>query len=318
MSAPTERLRGSAIAGLYGRSIRFFGLDLQILDAFLLGGLAVQAALFLLFFRRVDQPLLSAATNAGLAAVYILATFFLPKVKSRILYFLLRTASAQLLFAYLFDAVRSLQLVIFPWQDRAVLAAEQTVFGVQPTLWLEQFISAPLTEWMMFSYVIYVLFYPMVAALIFFKHGKGALEDYLFTLAFVNLVCDLGFILYPVASPFWYMPEVYSVPLKGGLFTYLGELIRAKAHFAGGSIPSPHCSVGTVIWLMSYRYVRRWFYIFAPVILSLYVSTVYGRYHYVVDSAAGLALGLLAVLFGPAMVRAWNRRAERRNVLGVS
>ncbi len=71
--------------------------------------------------------------------------------------------------------------------------------------------------------------------------------------------------------------------------------------------------MGTVIWLMSYRYVRRWFYILAPIILSLYVSTVYGRYHYVIDSVAGIALGILAILAGPSMVRAWNRRAERRS-----
>ncbi|MBN1940335.1 MAG: phosphatase PAP2 family protein [Candidatus Aminicenantes bacterium] len=317
MSDAAERLRGKDVARLYGRTIRLLGIDFQIMDAFLLGGLAVQAALFLLFFRRIDQPLLSAAKNAGLAALYIAAVFVLPKAKSQILYFLLRTGSAQLLFAYLFDAVRSLQMVLFPWQDRAVMAAEKAVFGLEPTIWLERFISVPLTEWMMFSYVIYVLFYPLTAALIFFKHGKGALEDYLFTLAVVNLACDIGFILFPVASPFWYMPEAYSVPLKGGLFTRLGELIRAKAHFAGGSIPSPHCSVGTVIWMMSFRYVRRWFYLIAPVMLTLYVSTVYGRYHYVTDSIAGIILGLAAMMACPSMVRAWNRRAEQRRVLEV-
>lgn len=318
MKTSAERLRGRDIAKLYGRTVPLLGIEVQVLDALLLGGLAVQTVLFLLFFRRIDAPFLSAAKNAGLAALYLLAVFALPKVKGRLLYFFLRTGSAQLLFAYLFDATRSLQLIVFPWQDRAVIAAEQSVFGLQPTLWLERFISPPLTEWMMFSYVIYVFFYPLVAALIFFKHGKGPLEDYLFTLAFVNLACDLGFILYPVASPFWYMPEIYSVPLKGGFFTHLGEVIRAKAHFAGGSIPSPHCSVGTVIWLMSHRYLRRWFYILSPIILSLYVSTVYGRYHYVTDSMAGIALGLFALWACPAMVRAWNRRAERRRILAVS
>jgi len=312
MSAAAARLRGSEIAGLYGRKIRIFGLDFQIVDVFLLAGLVVQGALFLVFYSRVDRPLLSASKNAGLAALYLLAIFLLPKVRSRILYFLLRTGSVQLLFAYLFDAIRSLQLIIVPWQDRPLIAAERAVFGVLPNLWIERFISAPLTEWMMFGYVIYVFCYPLVAALIYFKHGERALEDYLFTLGFVNLVCDLGFVLYPVASPFWYMPEAFTVPLKGGFFTSLGELIRAKAHFAGGSIPSPHCSVGTVIWFMSYRYVRRWFYILAPIVLTLYVSTVYGRYHYVTDSLAGLALGIFALLACPAMVRAWNRRAGRR------
>ncbi|MCX6566464.1 MAG: phosphatase PAP2 family protein [Candidatus Aminicenantes bacterium] len=312
MMAAADRPRGSEIAGLYGRKIRFFGVELQITDTIVLWGLIVQAALFLVFGRRINQPLLLAAKNAGLAALYVFSVFLLTKVKSRILYFLIRTGSVQLLFAYLYEATHPLQLMFLPWQDVPVLAAEQAVFGVQPTLWLERFISTPLTEWMMFSYVIYLVVYPLVAGLIYFKHGERALEDYLFTLGLVNLACDLGFILYPVAGPMWYMPEAYSVPLNGGLFTYLGEYIRTHAHLAGGSIPSPHCSVATVMWLMTRRYVRRWFYILAPVVLSLYVSTVYCRYHYISDSIAGLVLGIIAILAGPSMVRAWNRRAGRR------
>jgi membrane-associated phospholipid phosphatase len=313
MKSGEDRLRGSEIAGLYGRKIRFFGFDLQITDAFLLGGTIVQMAFFLLFSRRINQPLLYAAKNVGLAIVYLFSIFLLMKVKSRGLYFFLRTASVQLSFAYLYEAIHPLQLLVWgSWQDRTVLAAEQAVFGVQPTLWLERFISAPLTEWMMFSYVIYLVIYPLVGGLIYFKHGERALEDFLFTLGFVNLACDLGFILFPVAGPVFYMPEAYSVPQNGWLFTYLGYFIRAHAHQAGGSIPSPHCSVATVMWAMSHRYVRRWFYILAPVILSLYVSTVYCRYHYITDSIAGIVLGIIAILAGPPIVRAWNRRADRR------
>ena len=307
------RLRGSAIARLHGRRIRVFGFPLQITDALVLGGLLVQAALFLLFFRRLDRPLFLAAKNAGLAALYLLCVFLLSKIKARVPFFLLRTASVQLLFAYLYGATHPLQLMLMPWQDRPVLAAEQAFFGIQPTLWMERFVSPPLTEWLMFSYVIYLVIYPLVAGLVFFKHGEGALEDYLFTLGIVNLACDLGFILFPVARPLWYMPEAYAVPLQGGLFTFLGDFIRAHAHQAGGSIPSPHCAVATVMWLTARRYVRPWFHILGPVILSLYVSTVYCRYHYVTDSVAGLALGIIAILAAPGMVRAWNRKAGRRS-----
>lgn len=312
MSDGRDRPRGSEIAELFGRRIRFFGLGLQITDVFILGGMAVQIVLFLVFHRRIDQPLLYAVKNAALAGTYLLSVFLLTTVRSRVFYFLLRTASVQLSFAYLYEATHSLQLILAgAWQDRTVLAAEQAVFGVQPTLWLERFISAPLTEWMMFSYVIYLAIYPAIAALVFFKHGPKALEDYLFALAFVNLACDLGFVLFPVAGPVFYMPEAYTVPQTGGVFTALGYFVRAQAHEAGGSIPSPHCSVATIMWAMSYRYVRWLFWILAPVVLSLYVSTVYGRYHYISDSIAGIILGIIVILAGPPIVRAWNRRADR-------
>ena len=41
--------------------------------------------------------------------------------------------------------------------------------------------------------------------------------------------------------------------------------------------------------------------LFLPVIL-LCVGTVYGGFHYVIDALAGLAVGLLAVRFGPNIV----------------
>ena len=54
---------------------------------------------------------------------------------------------------------------------------------------------------MFFVYVFYVVIYPLLGVVIFFKHGEEANEDYLFHLGLVNLVCGLGFILFPVASP---------------------------------------------------------------------------------------------------------------------
>ena len=74
MSETAKRPQGSKIAGLFGRKIRFFGFDLQITDTFVLWGLIIQAALFFMFGRRINQPLLLAAKNAGLAALYIVVT----------------------------------------------------------------------------------------------------------------------------------------------------------------------------------------------------------------------------------------------------
>jgi len=44
------------------------------------------------------------------------------------------------------------------------------------------------------------------------------------------------------------------------------------------------------VWLYAYRNSRRLFVLLAPFILSLWVSTVYLRYHYLVDVIAGLVL----------------------------
>ena len=63
------------------------------------------------------------------------------------------------------------------------------------------------------------------------------------------------------------------------------------------------------MWLMAWKHYRPAFWVFSPVILSLYVSTFYGRYHYVTDAILGIATAGLALIAAPPLQRAWNRLA---------
>ena len=163
---------------------------------------------------------------------------------------------------------------------------------------------------MFFVYVFYIVIYPVLGAVIFFKRGEEANEDYLFQLSLVNLACGLGFILFPVASPMHWekVRALLTEPLTAGVFGVIAEWIRANIHQAGGSVPSPHCAVATVMWFMSLKYTRRGFLWLAPIILSLYASTVYGRFHYLADMIAGVAAGIIVILVAPAIRRAWEGR----------
>jgi len=98
------------------------------------------------------------------------------------------------------------------------------------------------------------------------------------------------------------------------VFTFLGELMRTYLHFAGGSIPSPHAAAATIMWIMAYRYHRPSFYILAPVVISLYVSTFYGRYHYLSDAIVGVLVAVIALILAPMIMRAWDRLVERGTV----
>jgi membrane-associated phospholipid phosphatase len=307
------RVRGSAIASLYGRSGRFLGVEIRAVDALCLGAVLLFDLLIIVFRSRIPGAA-SVLLNCTLGGVlYFAATAARTRVIKPSLRWLLRTASIQLLLAWLFMQSLPMQLIwVRTWQDPALLRFEYGIFGVQPTVWLERFVSPPLTEWMMFSYVFYLIIYPGLSALIFFKRGEAAMEDYLFNLAVVNLACFFLFFVFPIAGPLYFMPEAYTVPLRGGFFSSCGEYIRANVHKIGGNLPSPHCAVATVMWALSFRYVRLAFYALAPVILSLYVSTFFLRYHYLSDSVAGIAVGILAVMAAPSLMRLWNAAIGRR------
>jgi len=265
------------------------------------------------FMGRVAEGPALAARTLAVAAAYLGALWLEPRLPAPSVRPILRVAAVTAALGYLFGAVAPLQLVLHGgWLDQSVLDLEQAVFGAQPTLWLERWVRPWLTEWLMFSYVIYLALYPALSVLLWRRHGEAALEHYLLALGLANVACDLGFVLYPVAGPMPFMGERYTVPLQGWGWTWLAELMRREAHYVGGTIPSPHCAAATVMWGVAWRWHRPAFWALAPVIVSLYLSTVYGRFHYLTDAATGLAVALGVLWAAPPLLASWERLASRQ------
>jgi len=296
------------------KTIQIAHFRLRATDGLILFTLAFFSILAILFNGRVEGWLLLVLKNVAAAAGYLFVVYLSQRASTKFLRFFLRVAAITLTYAYLFGAVDKLQLILHGrWLDEYVLDGEQYLFGVQPTLWLQHITSPGLTEWMMFAYVIYVPMYPVLCGIIYYLHGDVAMEDYFFTLGFTNILCDIGFILFPVAGPIATIGSLYTVPLNGYVFTYLGELMRSNLHYIGGTIPSPHAAAATIMWVMAYRYHRPSFYILTPVVLSLYASTFYARYHYVTDAFVGVAVAFLALAIVPFLIKGWDRIAEKRS-----
>ena len=288
-------------------------LGVEAAYVLVLMALVAYTVLAVAFRRRVAGWHLLAAKNLVAALVFLAGTTVARCLNNGGARFLVRMGTVSLAYAYLFGAVDSLQLILRGrWLDGTVLALEERLFGVQPNLWMQRFTRSWLTEWMMFAYVVYLPLYPLVCAAIYARRGGRAVEEVFFSLGLVNVLCDVGFILFPVAGPLAFIGARFTVPLEGWVFTSLGELVRAKLHFVGGSLPSPHCAAATVLWGMAWRHCRWLFWLLAPIVLTLYVSTVYGRYHYASDAVTGIALALAVVAVAPGLLRAWERAASPR------
>ena len=297
------------------KRLKLGSLELRATDGLILATLAFFSLLAVIFNAKVQGWWLLVLKNIAVGVVYIFVNQWSERASKKFLKFFLRVAAVTLTYAYLFGAVDKLQLIIHgQWMDDYVLDFEQWVFGLQPTLLLQEYISKPLTEWMMFSYVIYVPLYPVLCGIIYYLRGEIAMEDYFFTLGFTNILCDIGFILFPVASPMYHIKQLYTVPLEGWVWTFLGECMRKYLHFAGGSIPSPHTAAATIMWMMAYRYHRKSFWILTPVILTLYVSTFYCRYHYLTDAVVGILTACLALAIVPFLMKWWDRVIDKHPV----
>ena len=284
----------------------------RAVDRLLLGALALMTLLTVAFHRGIEDWQVLAATNIAVGTLFVLFVSSSRLWSEKNVAFAIRMVGFILMMAYVDTAVEKLQLILYGhWLDASVIGLEKVVFGGQPTLWLQRFTTPGLTEWLMFAYVAYLPLYPATAVLLQVKRGDAAVERLFFTLALTNVVCDFAFILFPVAGPLFHMGGQYTVPLQGYFWTRLGEGMRVGLQFMGGTIPSPHCACTTVMWLMTYRYYRPVFWVLSPLILSLYVSTFYCRYHYLTDSIVGIVVGALAFALAPFLMKRWASPADK-------
>jgi membrane-associated phospholipid phosphatase len=189
----------------------------------------------------------------------------------------------------------STQLVRTQDQDPALLAADQKLFGFQVSLALQRFISRPLTAWMDAAYFFHVLNIPIVACFIYLKRRRWQFREMMSGLMVVSFLGLLGYLLVPAIGPMYTLRDRYTVPLDQSIpvFNHQVEFMDF-ARIKRDVFPSMHVAISFVVWLYAYRNSRRLFWILSPFILSLWVSTVYLRYHYLVDVLAGLILAPLS------------------------
>jgi membrane-associated phospholipid phosphatase len=224
--------------------------------------------------------------------------------RSKTLRSILQSSFVLLFFAYFFGLSSKFQLLVHKdWLDSKLIVIDNAIFGQELSLKLESIVTPYLTEAMMFAYVFYLPLLIITAIVVYKSQGQKGLAEYLFVLSLGYIFCYIGFILFPVASQMYFMPDKYSVSLGGGLFTYFSELIRNNLHYRGGSLPSPHCAAATIILWASYKYNKNFFFLIIPSIILLYISTVYGRFHYSIDAVAGIFTGCFAIIIYSLVIR---------------
>jgi hypothetical protein len=206
--------------------------------------------------------------------------------------------------------------------DATLYRLDLRLFGVEPTVWAGRLCHPLLTDWMSFAYGLYFIL-PMVVASALSLRGRRADLRELSTAVIVQM--GIGFLLFLVfpAGP----PRFYP-PLSSGGFhpphlhswTGLYEVQQSAFDTADpllvrSAFPSLHCSLAVLTLFYSWRFgdalfprrPRLYFWICLPLVVSLWLSTVYLRHHWVPDIAAGLLLGLASSRLAPWLRKAWPR-----------
>ncbi len=188
-------------------------------------------------------------------------------------------------------------LLVTTDRDAELIAWDQKLFGMQPSVELQRFVSPPLTAWMEFAYTFHILNIPIVACFIYLRRSRPRFREMMSGVLVVCFFGLLGYLLVPAIGPLYTLRNQYTVPLSQPL-----EIVNRQIEFMDYArikrdvFPSLHVGISFLVWLYAWRNSRRVFWILSPFVLSLWVSTVYLRYHYLVDVLAGLVLAPLCFL----------------------
>jgi membrane-associated phospholipid phosphatase len=191
-------------------------------------------------------------------------------------------------------------------QDK-LIAIDQWLFGIQPTVWAERFIHPALTEIFSFCYMIFFIFAPLVALTLYLMNRR---DEFRSTLVSVILCFYTGYFLYiifPAVPPRIALRDLYTLKFNGTPIADAAiTMINALPSDSRAAFPSLHSAVTLLSLLFAWKYVKALFWIMLPFCTGLILSTIYLRHHYVIDIIAGFALGILAFIFGPKIDSWWR------------
>jgi membrane-associated phospholipid phosphatase len=193
--------------------------------------------------------------------------------------------------------------------DAIVIRWEALVFGGQPSqtfaaAWPWLWLSEPLHA----AYLSYYGIFIGPGLALYLMGRKGAYRRVVFTLCVVVLAHQAAFVAFPVLGPRYLFPAP-SGPLEAGLLYQLTHLVLESSSSPGTAFPSSHVGIAVAMTIALFRegmWAAPWL---AVLTTLLAIATVYGGFHYAVDSIAGVALGTAAVLAAPPLYRRLRGRS---------
>jgi membrane-associated phospholipid phosphatase len=195
-------------------------------------------------------------------------------------------------------------------RDDLLIAADRWIFGTDPTVWLQRFLRPALTDLFFVAYLAYY-FIAIALGAVIWRRSPPTARRFIFTLTLAYVVSYAGYFALPALGPRAALAPLHTAPLETTelsrtISSTLDELENTKFDV----FPSGHTMIAVVVMIVAFQRARDAFWWLLPVAACLVISTVYCRYHYVVDVIAGALLALIAVPIGDGLYDRWTKRSK--------
>ncbi|MCC6848308.1 MAG: phosphatase PAP2 family protein [Deltaproteobacteria bacterium] len=215
--------------------------------------------------------------------------------------------------------LRDLAPVVNPHAlDGVLYAADVAIFGGEPAVWIQRFVTPDTTEWFAFFYVSYfwlLALYTLPFAL--YVDREPLVAEFATGMIVVYGIGQALYLLVPGFGPWAAFPELFDGPLPRG--PWHDALLRTVA--VGGSqkdiFPSLHTAGPLFLTLFAFRHRgERWLAVaWAPTAFfaaNIVAATLLLRWHYAIDVVAGAVLGVVAFVAARRLPAAEAARRRAR------
>jgi membrane-associated phospholipid phosphatase len=280
--------------------------------------LVFYTVLNVLYFAHVEHAAMNIVANISLSAALIglaLADSYAPSQPITIMRKFFLTPG--LFFVY-GQAHIYIHLVNPVDVDTKLIAIDYALFGVHPTQWLYQFTHPVLTELLQIAYCCY-FFIPLVIGIeLYVRKDFEQFMMYAFVLSFSFYLSYLLYFFTPAVGPCFTLHSFSTLKIEmPGLWAtdFLRDIVNGGSGIPPTSknpvltahrncMPSGHTMITVVNLVVAYRVKSRFRGVILMLGICIIISTVYLRYHYVIDVIAGIAAAICSLVIALRM-RAW-------------
>jgi PAP2 superfamily len=242
----------------------------------------------------------------GLLIVEVIAMFVLARWEDRRWVPFVRAVLAVTVVFSLYTALGKLGVVAMPYlADAALSKVDNWLLGFDPSLAIQPYQTSGWIEFLSFAYGAFI---PYIYLSIFLGCvGKPALErdQYLTGWIITYAISYLGYIFIPGHGPGVYQADQYDVVLGGGFFYRVVVLGNEATGGLQGVFPSLHvgCSVYLCLSDLRKNLLRGLTYL--PMVILIYVATIFLRYHYIIDLIVGTIVPVVGIFLGERVITRW-------------
>lgn len=299
------------------------------------GYMAVVALLILMFHgdNVPFWPWLLAAHAAGIALVHWLIQAHGRHQRNRLLDFLRHFYPVILYVGFYRETGELNHMFVAQYLDPFFIRLEESIFGAQPSLtFMPGLPYWPVSEVFYFAYFSYYLMIAGVGLALYLRDRRQFFH-YVSVVSFVFYVCYLIYIFTPVMGPRIFHRAIngYELPtdvqpavlptfpasIRAGPFFQIMAWIYETFEAPGAAFPSSHVTVAIATLYFSFRYLPRIRIPHLIMVVLLCLSTIYCRYHYAVDVAAGVLTAAVLVPLGNWLYFRFARSSKAVSTAGL-